>query len=178
VTSIKNMNLKQYIREIPDFPKRGINFYDITTLLQDPEAMSYALDRLAKLHSPEGVDVVVGTESRGFIFGTPVARQLRAGFVPVRKKGKLPSKTTAASYEKEYGPDVIEIHEDAIKPGQKVLIVDDLLATGGTIEATKKLVEKLGGEIVGFAFVIELTELAGRAKLEGYRVDSLMKYDS
>ena len=138
--------------------------------------MSGALEQLSSYHDPKDVDVVVGTESRGFIFGTPVAQNLKAGFVPVRKKGKLPAKTVNASYQKEYGPDIIEIHADAIKPGQKVLIVDDLLATGGTIEATKELVEKLGGEIVGFLFVIELTGLAGRERLKGYRVDSLLKY--
>lgn len=170
------MDLKKYIREVPDFPKKGINFYDITTMLQDPEAMSYALQEMSRMYDKNNVDIVVGTESRGFIFGTPLAWEMDAGFVPVRKKGKLPAATKGADYEKEYGVDTIEIHSDAIKPGQKVLIVDDLLATGGTIEATRKLVEDLGGEIVGFAFAIELTDLKGRDKLSDYQVKSLLEY--
>ncbi|EKD49422.1 MAG: Adenine phosphoribosyltransferase [uncultured bacterium] len=170
------MNLKSKIRTVLDFPQKGINFYDITTILQDAKAHSYVIDKISSMYSPDDVDIVVGTESRGFIFGAPIAYKLRAGFVPVRKKGKLPYKTVQASYEKEYGPDVVEIHEDAIKPNQKVLIVDDLLATGGTISAAKCLIEKLGGKIVGFVFLIELTSLGGRKKLKGYKVDSVLKF--
>lgn len=172
----KNIDIKKFIRTVPDFPKPGINFYDITTILQNPEAFRAVIEAMGDWHEPENVDVVVGTESRGFIFGAPLAVDLEAGFVPVRKKGKLPGNTTRAGYDKEYGRDEIEIHTDAIRPGQKVLVVDDLLATGGTINATKELVEKLGGEIVGFAFLIELSNLKGRELLSDYRVDSLLKY--
>jgi adenine phosphoribosyltransferase len=171
-----DLDIKKFIRTVPDFPKPGINFYDITTILQKPELLRAVIETMGNWYEPENVDVVVGTESRGFILGSPLAVDLEAGFVPVRKKGKLPWRTTRAGYDKEYGRDEIEIHTDAIRPGQKVLVVDDLLATGGTINATKELVEKLGGEIVGFAFLIELFNLKGRELLSDYRVDSLLKY--
>jgi adenine phosphoribosyltransferase len=170
--------IKAKIREIPDFPKKGIMFRDITTLLQDASAFRSAVLKMASYFKDKEIDVVVSTESRGFIFGAPLAMELGAGFVPVRKKGKLPYKTITESYGKEYGTDVIELHSDALKQGQRVLVVDDLLATGGTIKATEKLVTRLGGEIVGFCFLIELTSLGGRDKLKGCDVFSLVKYDS
>jgi adenine phosphoribosyltransferase len=168
--------LKAYIREVPDFPKPGILFYDITTLLQDPLALRMTVDRFAWAFSRKRIDKVVGIESRGFLFGTILAYDLNAGFVPVRKPGKLPYETVGESYDLEYGSNRLEIHRDAIKPGEKVLIVDDLLATGGTARATARLVETLGGTVEGFGFVIELTFLEGRKKLEGYAVETLLQY--
>ena len=171
------MDLANTIRSVPDFPVEGILFYDITTLLKNPAALKESVDQLVDVYRNKGVDVVVGVESRGFIFGTPLAYQLGVGFVPVRKPGKLPAETAAESYTLEYGTNTIEIHVDAIEKGQNVLVVDDLLATGGTAKATCNLVEKLGGQVVGVAFVIELNFLDGRDKLEGYDVFSLIQYD-
>ena len=172
------MDLKTVIRSIPNFPKPGIVFRDITTLLKDPAALKESVDRLADDFKPGDVDVVVGAESRGFIFGAAVACKLGAGFVPIRKKGKLPAETVKASYDLEYGSDTIEIHKDAIRPGQRVLMVDDLLATGGTMAACCELVEKLGGTIVGITFVVELSFLKGREKLGKHKVLSLVDYES
>jgi adenine phosphoribosyltransferase len=171
------MDLASTIRSVPDFPIEGILFYDITTLLKNPTALKESVDQLVNHYRDAGVDLVVAIESRGFIFGMPLAYQLGVGFVPVRKPGKLPAETTAESYELEYGTNTIEIHVDAIEKGQKVLVIDDLLATGGTAKATCNLVEKLGGEVVGVAFVIELNFLKGREKLKGYDVFSLIQYD-
>ena len=172
------MDLAATIRSGPDFPIEGILFYDITTMLKDPAALRESIDRLTNHYRDAGVDMVVGIESRGFIFGIPLAYQLGAGFVPVRKPGKLPAATIAESYALEYGTNFLEIHVDAIEKGQKVLIVDDLLATGGTAKATCNLVEKLGGQVVGLAFAVELTFLNGREKLQNYDVFSLLQYDS
>ena len=172
------MDLAATIRSVPDFPIEGILFYDITTMLKDPAALRESIDRLTNHYRNAGVDRVVGIESRGFIFGIPLAYQLGAGFVPVRKPGKLPAATIAESYALEYGTNSLEIHVDAIEKGQKVLIVDDLLATGGTAKATCNLVEKLGGQVVGLAFAVELTFLNGREKLQNYDVFSLLQYDS
>jgi adenine phosphoribosyltransferase len=172
------LDLKAIIRSIPDFPKPGVVFRDITTLLQDPAALREAVDRIAEHFAGDNIDVVVGAEARGFIFGPAIAYKLGAGFVPVRKPGKLPSETIQATYELEYGTDTIEIHKDALKAGQRVLMVDDLLATGGTMAACCELVEKLGGGIVGCAFVVELSFLKGRAKLPAYEVFSLVDYES
>ena len=169
--------LRAKIRDIKDFPTEGILFKDITTLLKDGPAWRYAVDSLASRYQGERVDVVVGVESRGFIFGGAIAHQLRAGFVPVRKLGKLPAKTIEAEYELEYGRDALAMHEDAIAPGQRVLAVDDLLATGGTMAATLRLVEQLGGQVVGVAFMIELAFLKGREKLKNYPLHSLIVYD-
>ncbi len=169
-------HLKQLIRDVPDFPIPGIIFKDITTLLKEPEAFGEVIDRLADEFIDENVDVVVAIESRGFIFGAPLAYELGAGFVPVRKFGKLPAETVTKEYALEYGTSSLEIHVDAIESGQRVLVVDDLLATGGTARATAELVESLGGEIVAVAFVVELTFLSGREKLQGYRVVSLIQY--
>jgi len=171
------LDLKTKIREVPDFPKKGILFYDITTLLADPVASEEVMDRLASPYADQNIQKVIGVESRGFIFGTPVAGRLKAGFVPVRKPGKLPYDTIEASYDLEYGSDNLCMHRDAISPGERVLIVDDLLATGGTMEATVKLVQQLGGEIVGIAFVIELLFLNGKDKLKGLPVASLLTYE-
>lgn len=172
------MDLKNLIRDIPDYPKKGILFRDITTLLKDKDAFCYAIREMAKDFKEKGIELVVGPEARGFAMGAPVAYELGAGFVPVRKPGKLPAETIRYEYELEYGTDALEIHKDAIKAGQKVLVVDDLLATGGTISATIKLVEKLGGKVEGVAFLIELTSLKGRELLEnqGYYVKSLIQY--
>jgi adenine phosphoribosyltransferase len=169
-------DLKKYIREIPDFPKQGILFYDITTLLQDALAMRMTVDRFVWLFSRQRVHKVVGIESRGFMFGPMVAYNLNAGFVPVRKPGKLPARKVQLSYDLEYGSDRLEMHEDAVAPGERVLIVDDLVATGGTALATAKMVESLGGQVVGFGFVIELGFLEGRKKLAGYDVEALIRY--
>lgn len=169
-------DLKQYIREVPDYPKPGILFYDITTLLQHPKALRMTCDRFAWLFHDRQVDKVVGMESRGFMFGPIVAYDLNAGFVPVRKPGKLPWKVRSETYDLEYGSDSLEIHQDAVGPGDRVLIADDLVATGGTALATAKLVEGLGAEVVGFGFVIELDFLKGRDKLTGYEVQSLIQY--
>ncbi len=169
--------LEEYVRSIPDFPEPGIIFRDITTILQDPDGLKLAIDGLADAIRNTECDVIVGPESRGFIFGVPVAYALHKGFVPVRKKGKLPCKTVSMEYDLEYGSAEIEMHEDSIKPGQKVVIVDDLIATGGTTEAIIKLVEKLGGEVVRICFVMELAGLNGRKKLEGYPITSLITYE-
>lgn len=169
-------DLKRYIREIPDFPKPGIVFYDITTLLQNALALRMTVDRFVWLFSGKRVDKVVGIESRGFMFGPIVAYNLNAGFIPVRKAGKLPADTVSESYELEYGSDRLEMHRDGIRPGERVLLVDDLVATGGTARATAKLVESVGGEVVGLGFIVELTFLEGRKQLEGYAVESLIRY--
>jgi adenine phosphoribosyltransferase len=170
--------LKKLIREVPDFPKPGINFYDITTLLKDPNGLKLTIDALTDEYSSQKIHTVIGVESRGFIFGAPLAYQLGAGFVPVRKPKKLPAETVSVSYELEYGSDTLEIHKDAIGEGHKVLIVDDLLATGGTARAVVDLVKKLGGDIVGLSFIVELNFLNGREKFDGYDVRSLISYDS
>ena len=169
--------LQAKIRDVMDYPKPGILFKDITTLLKDGPAWRFAVDSLASRYQGEHVDVVVGVESRGFIFGGAVAHQLQAGFVPVRKVGKLPAKTIQVKYELEYGHDTLAMHEDAITPGQRVLAVDDLLATGGTMGATLRLIEQLGGGVVGAAFMIELAFLGGRERLKNYPVHSLIVYD-
>jgi adenine phosphoribosyltransferase len=172
------MDLKTLIREIPDFPKPGINFKDITTLLKDGRAFRQAIDLLADHFVAKQPDVIVGTESRGFLLGAPLAYKLGCGFVLVRKPGKLPAAVERVSYGLEYGQDTLEIHRDALEPGQKVLVVDDLLATGGTITATIELVNKLGGKIVGCAFLIELDFLKGRERLTAYDVMSLIHYSA
>jgi adenine phosphoribosyltransferase len=169
-------DLKQYIREVPDWPKKGILFYDITTLLKDPLALRMTVDRFVWLFTKQQVDKVVGMESRGFMFGPIVAYDLNAGFVPVRKPGKLPAETVEQSYELEYGTDRLQVHRDAIKPGERVLIVDDLVATGGTAQATAELIEKLGGQVVGMGFIIELTFLKPRERLSRHRLESLIRY--
>jgi len=169
-------DLKTQIRHVPDFPKAGILFYDITTLLQDPAGLRAAIDSLADPFQGLGIDLVIGVESRGFIFGAPVADRLGAGFVPVRKPGKLPSACVRESYALEYGTDTLEMHEDAVKKGQRVLIVDDLLATGGTARATVNLVKKVGGDVHALAFLIELVGLDGRAKLAGEQVHATLQY--
>ena len=171
------MDLKEKIRVIEGFPKEGISFKDITTLVADGEAFKESIDRIVEHLKDKNVDVILGPEARGFIFGVPVAYALGVRFVPVRKKGKLPAETVSVDYSLEYGVDVLEIHKDAIKKGQRVAIVDDLLATGGTVEAVAKLVEKVGAEVVALDFAIELTELKGRDKLEGYEIMSLVQYD-
>ena len=171
-------DLKKHIREVPDFPKPGILFYDITTLLQDSLALRKTVDQFVWFFARKRIDKVVGIESRGFMFGPIVAYDLNAGFVPVRKPGKLPSETIRQSYELEYGTDSVEMHRDGVQPGENVLIVDDLVATGGTAMATARMVEKLGGKVAGFGFIIELTFLDGRKKLEqlGYDVKALLQY--
>jgi adenine phosphoribosyltransferase len=169
-------HLKTMIRHVPDFPKPGILFYDITTLLQDGRGLHEALDGLSRPFADAAIDVVVGIESRGFIFGAAVADRIGAGFAPVRKIGKLPSTTLRASYDLEYGADALEIHNDAVKAGQRVLIVDDLLATGGTAKAATDLVTQLGGNVHGLAFLIELVALNGRDKLKGQHLHSVLKY--
>jgi adenine phosphoribosyltransferase len=171
-------DLKKLIREIPDYPKPGILFYDLTTLLKDKIGFQTLVDQLCDHYADHKVDVVVGVEARGFILAPALAYRLGAGFVPVRKPKKLPGKTTQVSYQLEYGTDTLEIHEDAIQPGQTVIISDDLLATGGTAAATVKLVKKLGGKVSGAAFAVELTFLNGRAKLPGLDVFSLIRYDT
>ena len=169
-------DLKRYIREVPDWPKPGILFYDITTLLKDPLALRMTVDRFVWLFANQQVDKVVGMESRGFMFGPIVAYDLNAGFVPVRKPGKLPAKSVEQSYELEYGTDRLQVHRDAIEPGERVLIVDDLVATGGTARATAQLIRQLGGEVVGMGFIIELTFLQPRERLTEYRLESLIQY--
>ena len=169
--------LKRYIREVPDFPKPGILFYDITTLLKDPVGLHHAVDSLANHYVGRLIDRVVGVEARGFIFAPMVAYRLNAGFVPVRKPKKLPAETVRATYHLEYGQDSLEVHKDAISPGQEVLIIDDLLATGGTGVAVARMVESLGGHVAGIGFLIELTFLKGREKLKGFDVHSVLKYD-
>lgn len=169
--------LEDYVRSIPDFPEEGIIFRDITTVIQDPDGLKLAVDKMIDVLKDVSFDVVVGTESRGFIFGTPIAYALGKGFVPCRKKGKLPCETVSAAYDLEYGSAEIEIHKDAIKPGQKVVLIDDLVATGGTIEACAGLVEQLGGEVVKMVFLLELAGLKGRERLHKYDVESLITYE-
>jgi adenine phosphoribosyltransferase len=169
-------SLKTRIRHVPDFPKAGILFYDVTTLLRDPEGFRLAIDTLADPHRGSGIDLVVGIESRGFILGAAVADRIGAGFVPVRKLGKLPSSTIRASYDLEYGTDTLEMHSDAVQNGQRVLIVDDLLATGGTSRATLELVKQVGGRVEGLVFLIELIGLGGRQKLVGENVTTVLQY--
>ncbi|MEW6724601.1 MAG: adenine phosphoribosyltransferase [Bacillota bacterium] len=170
------MDLKARIRTIPDFPKPGINFIDITTLLGDGEAWRYCISQLAEIYRDAGVEVIVGPEARGFLVGAALAYELGVGFAPVRKQGKLPWKTRQSTYQLEYGQDTIEIHLDAVKPGQRVLVVDDLLATGGTVKAAMDLVRQLGGEVMGAAFLVELTFLGGRQALAPTEVHSLIQY--
>ncbi len=172
------MDLKNYIRTIPNFPKEGIMFKDITTLLKDKKAFQYAVDELYNLSKHKGIAKVVGVESRGFIIGAILANKLRAGFVPIRKPGKLPAEKLSETYSLEYGVDSVEIHKDALESGDIVLLHDDLLATGGTIEAACKLVEKLGAKVAQISFLIELSFLKGRERLSNYEVHSLIKYDS
>ncbi len=171
------MDLKKLIREVPDFPKPGILFYDITTLLKDSGGLAGVIDGLKNHYSGTRVDLVLGVEARGFIFAPALAYALRAGFVPVRKPKKLPAATVSVTYDLEYGKDTLEMHQDAVQPGNRVLIVDDLLATGGTAAATARLVREAGGIVAGLGFVVELTFLSGRAKLPEYDVFSLLQYD-
>src|SRR5471030_1149214 len=171
------MDLKESIRVIENFPKEGISFKDITTLIGDGEALKESIDQIVKHLQDKKIDLIVGPEARGFIFGVPVAYVLGVGFIPVRKPGKLPGETISVNYGLEYGEDQLQIHKDAIKPGQRVAIVDDLLATGGTVEGVVKLIEQAGGEVVSLDFLIELTELNGKDKFKGYDVLSLVKYD-
>ncbi|MBN1846224.1 MAG: adenine phosphoribosyltransferase [Sedimentisphaerales bacterium] len=170
--------IRSLIRSVPDFPRPGIVFRDITPLLADAEALARTCRVMADPFRGQAVDLVVGAESRGFIFGTAIALELQAGFVPIRKPGKLPAETIFQEYALEYGTDRLEMHADAVKPGQRILMVDDLLATGGTMQAACRLVRPLGGEIVGVSFLIELAFLAGRAKLAGYTIHSLIRYDA
>ena len=170
------MDLARMIRDVPDFPVKGILFKDITTLIKDPAAFAEAVDRMTEPFTDQKIDIVAAVESRGFIFGAPMAYKLGAGFVPVRKEGKLPAETIRAEYSLEYGTNILEMHKDAITPGQRVLIVDDLLATGGTTQATIELTERLGGKVVGIAFLIELTFLNGIERLKGYNVFSLIHF--
>lgn len=172
----EGINLERYIRSVPDWPRKGILFRDITPLLADPKAFAAAIDALCTSFTETDIEYVAAVEARGFIFGAAVARKLRAGFIPIRKKGKLPYKTKSVSYDLEYGTDTLEVHNDAMDKGSKVLMVDDLLATGGTMAAACKLIEKIGGQIVGISFLIELSELAGRGKLSGYNVKTVISY--
>lgn len=169
--------IEEYIRSIPDFPEEGIIFRDVTTVLQDPEGLRLAVDSMIGLLEGVAFDVVAGTESRGFMFGTPIAYALGKPFIPIRKKGKLPCETVSEEYDLEYGSAVIEMHKDAIVPGQKVVLVDDLIATGGTIKASVRLVERLGGEVAKIIFLMELAGLKGRDKLAGYEVASVITYE-
>jgi len=171
-------NLRKLIREVPDFPKAGINFYDITTLLKDATGLEETIDALTELCRGMDIDTIIGVESRGFIFAAPLAYQLGTGFIPVRKPAKLPAERVSVSYDLEYGQDTLEMHKDAIGDGHNVLIVDDLLATGGTAKAVVDLVESVGGKVAGLLFVVELNFLGGRAKFDGYNVQSLIRYDS
>lgn len=171
------MDLKEKIRVIENFPKEGISFKDITTLIGDGEALKETIDHIVKHLKDKNIDLIVGPEARGFIFGVPVSYALGVGFIPVRKPGKLPGETLSINYGLEYGEDTLEIHKDAIKPGQRVAIVDDLLATGGTVEGVAKLIEQAGGIVASLDFVIELTELNGKGKLKGYDVLSLVQYE-
>ena len=170
------MDLKQYVADIPDFPEEGILFRDVTPLLADKEGYKEAVKRIVEFAKEKNVDVVAGPEARGFLFGCPVALELDAGFVPVRKPGKLPRETVSKKYDLEYGTNEIHMHKDSIKPGQNVLIVDDLLATGGTVDATVSLIEEMGGNVVGIAFLIELEFLKGRDVLKDYDVFTVLKY--
>ncbi len=174
---MKREKIEDYVRSIPDFPEPGIIFRDVTTILQDADGLEMSINALADMLEGVDFDVVVGPESRGFIFGVPIAYKMHKGFVPVRKKGKLPCETISQTYELEYGSAEIEMHADAIKPGQKVVIIDDLIATGGTIEAIIKLVRQLGGEVVKCCFVMELAGLNGRDRLKGIDVDSAIIYE-
>lgn len=169
--------IEEYVRSINDFPTEGIIFRDVTSVLQDADGLHLAIDSMQELIKDIDCDLILGPESRGFIFGVPIAYNLHKAFIPVRKKGKLPCETVEMDYDLEYGKATIEIHKDAIKPGQKVVIIDDLIATGGTIEAIVKLVEQLGGEVAGICFLMELEGLNGREKLAGYRVESVIKYE-
>ena len=169
--------IEEYVRSIPDFPEKGIIFRDITSVLQDADGLALAIDTMQACLKDVDVDVIVGTESRGFIFGVPLAYNLHKPFVPVRKKGKLPCETVEMSYDLEYGSATIEMHRDSIQPGQKVAIIDDLIATGGTVEAAVKLVEELGGEVVKIVFLMELAGLKGRERLAGYNVESVIRYE-
>lgn len=169
--------LEDYVRSIPDFPEPGIIFRDVTSILQNKDGLKLAIDQMQELLKDTDFDVIVGPESRGFIFGVPIAYNLNKAFVPVRKKGKLPCETISMDYDLEYGKATIEMHKDAIKPGQKVVIVDDLIATGGTIEAITKLIEMLGGEVVKIIFLMELKGLEGRKKLKGYDIDAVIQYE-
>ena len=171
-------NLRKLIREVPDFPRAGINFYDITTLLKDPEGFEATIDALTEQCRGMEIDTIIGVESRGFIFASPLAYQLGAGFIPVRKPKKLPAEKVSISYDLEYGQDTLEMHKDAVGEGHKVLIVDDLLATGGTARAVVDLVESVGGTVTALLFVVELDFLGGRKKFDGYDVRSLIRYDS
>ncbi|CAG7841107.1 adenine phosphoribosyltransferase [Clostridium novyi B str. ATCC 27606] len=171
------MDLREKIRVINDFPKKDISFKDVTTILNDKEALKYTVDTISKYLKDKNIDIVVGPEARGFLFGAPVAYAIGAGFVPVRKKGKLPYETISSEYDLEYGSDVLQMHKDAIKKGQRVAIVDDLLATGGTMGSVIEMIEKLGGEVVSVDFVIELTDLKGREKIGNYDIMSLVQYD-
>ncbi len=170
------MDLKSKFRHVMDFPKEGIDFIDITTVLQDKEAFHYAMDCLIEKTKEKACDIIVGAESRGFIFGASIAYTLNKGFVPIRKKGKLPYETIQATYELEYGTDILEMHVDAVRPGQKVVIVDDLLATGGTTRSNIELVEKVGGVVTGIIYLVELEFLKGREKLKGYDVASIVRF--
>ena len=169
--------IDKYIRTIPDFPEEGIMFRDITTVTQDPEGLKLAVDSMTDLIKDLDFDVMAGVESRGFVFGTPVAYNMNKGFALIRKKGKLPYETIAQEYDLEYGTATIEMHTDALKPGQKVVLIDDLIATGGSAKAAIKLIEKLGAEVVACVFLVELKGLNGRAQLEGYRVESVIAYE-
>ena len=169
--------LEEYVRSIPDFPEEGIIFRDVTSVLQDADGLKLAIDSMQELLKDVDFDVVVGAESRGFVFGTPIAYNLHKPFVLVRKKGKLPCETLSKEYDLEYGSAVIEMHKDSIKPGQKVVLVDDLIATGGTIEAAAELIESLGGQVVKIVFLMELAGLKGRERLEKYDVASVIRYD-
>ena len=172
----KRIDLDDYIRSIPDWPKKGILFRDITPLLADPKAFAAAIEALCEGFSDAGVEYVAAVEARGFIFGSAVAKRLDAGFVPIRKKGKLPYRTESVSYDLEYGTDTLEVHCDAVRDGAKVLMVDDLLATGGTMAAACELIEKIGGKVVGVTFLIELCDLSGRSKLSKYQINTLISY--
>ncbi|HWT75059.1 MAG TPA: adenine phosphoribosyltransferase [Mobilitalea sp.] len=169
--------IEEYVRSIPDFPEPGIIFRDVTSVLQDKDGLKLAIDQMQEMLNGLDFDVIVGPESRGFIFGVPIAYNLNKAFVPIRKKGKLPCETISMDYDLEYGKATIEVHKDAIKPGQKVVIVDDLIATGGTIEAITKLIQMLGGEVVKIIFLMELKGLDGRKKLEGFDVDAVIQYE-
>lgn len=170
------MDLKQYVTTVENWPKEGISFKDITTIMDNGPAYKYATDKIVEFAKEIGAEIIVGPEARGFIIGCPVAYALEIGFAPVRKEGKLPREVVRVEYGLEYGTDVLTMHKDAVKPGQKVLVVDDLLATGGTVDATIKLIEKLGGEVVGCAFLIELTDLKGREKIDKYPIKTLIQY--